>query len=509
MHTRRFGSIISIVGGLLFSACAGETTPIPDMNQQALGSMERIATNTNIAIATGIGQLRLKFCYPDHDGDGYGAGTVTITSGACPTGTVDNKVDCDDARSWLPESCLGDKDGDGAAAAYFTCDPWRDCNSFFLAASDIDDANSSVHPLEQGETANNGVDDNQNGWVDEIEYDYAPAGHNNTWNSVDIRLRFNRAFDAEKARTNSLRVTVEAHPLNSSYPTLSNSAPQVSFTSDSNGSFATYRVSGLYSGQVYRIQTRVTNFASAGQPVVIYPISPEPYWTMTYLAGSNEATARLKVVLAALYERDRSLRGQVQNGSGYGASNGAAWGSEFYAWLTRPILSGMDPSTHNDANDMKAFFNGRSNWHDGSTYVSAGHAAPGDYLGTDPNGQGSMSQSEMFLAYDTRTGVYYSVSGNCNNRVCTSYAQPSPRIKGVGSISNSMLRPLSGDGSYCESNRDCPISDLALSACEAHTCVTNLVSPGGSCNMYRRCGPALHCESGKCTPDRVDIPWPF
>lgn len=503
MYTRRFGSVIGLLGGLLLSACAGENAPTSEMSQQPL---ERIASNTNIAVTTDVGRLTWHVCYADHDGDGYGAGTATISPGACPAGMVTNNVDCDDTRSWLPQSCLGDKDGDGAAAAYFTCDPAHDCNSYFLAASDIDDTDSSVHPLEKGEIPNNGVDDNQNGLIDEIEYDYASGGHNNTWNSVDIRLRLNRTLDINMARTNSLKVAVEAHPLDSSYPTLLTSAPQVSFTSDSNGSFATYRVVGLISGQVYRIMARVTNFAAAGAPVVIYPISPEPYWTMTFQLSSNEASARMKVVLAALYERDRSLRGQVQDGTGYGASSGEAWCSEFYAWLTRPILSGMDPSTQYNTDKMKDFFNARGNWHDGSSYVTAGSAAPGDYLGTDPGNQGSMHHSEMFLAYDARAGLYYSVSGNCNNRVCVSHEQPSPRIKGVGSIVSSMFRPSSGFGAFCNSLSECASINTLTAICEAHTCVTEVVPLGATCDLYRHCGPGLHCDSGKCALDPVDLP---
>jgi hypothetical protein len=106
--------------------------------------------------------------YTDADGDGAGDPLEPITACAAPEGTVDNGLDCDDARAdlhpdvaWYPD---GDGDGYGEAGgeAQLACVPPAGTAA---NDSDCDDTDAQVHPGEPERC--NGVDDDCSGGIDE------------------------------------------------------------------------------------------------------------------------------------------------------------------------------------------------------------------------------------------------------------------------------------------------------------------------------------------------------
>ncbi len=131
-------------------------------------------------------------CYRDVDIDGYGGLTTTdtankdIITGLCPTGYVDNNLDCDDDNfdikpgvlddncDMIDDDCDGirdedspiytyyqDGDGDGYGNASVFMDACAPPANFVADSSDCDDTNADIHPG-AFDLCENGVDEDCN-----------------------------------------------------------------------------------------------------------------------------------------------------------------------------------------------------------------------------------------------------------------------------------------------------------------------------------------------------------
>jgi len=112
--------------------------------------------------------------YSDTDGDGYGVGAATVSCTGQPAGTSTNNTDCapDDATKWKRSNLFIDQDGDGYNNGF---PPQAMCYGNILPlgyasvniGSDCDDTNKNINS-NAVEIPNNGVDDNCDGFIDEV-----------------------------------------------------------------------------------------------------------------------------------------------------------------------------------------------------------------------------------------------------------------------------------------------------------------------------------------------------
>jgi hypothetical protein len=339
------------------------------------------------------------------------------------------------------EAALYDQDGDGYAEAFapaaaretrlvpyaeqLTCD-----DGWVKLRGDCDDDDPEVRPR-RDELPGNGLDDNCDGGVDEPTLRYGVAGHRVTTSGFGLEVTVNDTAVLETWRNRTTgRVAVPKRSLayEVEYQTLSNTGVTLSTGRRTISGFfdfgAVGRVSldltGLAANTVYRARVQFYERATYGLLDLDTAVGDASAWFYSVTSHSSvRGQARRDVVLRGLYEAyvdevysDVGYRGDVDvDGTRYGAEEGEAWCSEFYAWVVGQTVTGMVDVSGYD--DLIEYFEDAAAY----TLVAAptdytGLAKHGDYLAEDTDLDGSLNHSAMFLAYDTHLGELWTLDGN-------------------------------------------------------------------------------------------------
>jgi hypothetical protein len=345
-----------------------------------------------LAVLLGLGahdaEAGSRYCYPpayNQDGDGYadlGALSPTnrlfkVEADTCPADSVIKYGDCDD-----------------------------------------DDIN--VHPG-RSEVGYNGIDDNCRNGVDEPTFVYYAGGNKNTTSGFRIAVNLNSLAALDAASAGSLHVDIE-------YARLSNSANALVLRKVrvlSSECIINLALTGLAPATVYRARVALyrklpdNSFRKLGDP------DPDHVWSAWYYTITDgtipKTHTRALMVLKGFKELSESDNGQVgylgveRDGTRYGADEGEAWCSEFYAWVTETWLIGV--SGQHYSGGLIDFFEEAGSYYPGSEIAT--RAAPGDYLPIDTNEDGEINHSAMFLAYDTSQASpqVWTLEGNYSNNV--------------------------------------------------------------------------------------------
>jgi hypothetical protein len=280
---------------------------------------------------------------------------------------------------------------------------------------DCDDGNFSIHPyaIERGY---DGVDQNCNGVIDEPAFVYDAAGTNNRTDSVALTVLLNHNDIRAAAIAGALYAQIRYFPLRDEGALTTTARSQVA---DLDGwrSTATLSLSGLSSGRVYAIRVLFWRRNAGGTYDRVGPDS-ERYYSMTDSA-TDSTHRRFLLVMKGLYEYHLSEIGYVGNwgalardGTRYGASLAEAWCSEFYVWVARDLLDGIDGIT--SYSGLIGYFERNDSLREASVIPSA---SIGSYLPLDTNQDGRVNHSAMLLAYDSGTGKVWTLEGNYGNQV--------------------------------------------------------------------------------------------
>jgi hypothetical protein len=340
-----------------------------------------------LAILLGLGahdaEAGSRYCYPaayNQDGDGY-----ADLRGLSPTNRL-FRVEAD--------TCPGD-----------SVIRYGDCND--------DDRN--VHPG-RGEVGYNGIDDNCRNGVDEPTFEYYATGNQNTATSFRIAVYPNRLDALAAALDKNLYADIEyARLSNSANPTVVRKVRVLSAECLIN-----LTLTGLNSATVYRV--RVTFYRKPADSLSYQRIGVPSDWYYTITDGTIPKThTRALIVLKGFKELSESDNGQVgyfgvePDGTRYGADEGEAWCSEFYAWVTETWLIGV--SGQHYSGGLIDLFDAAGSYYPGSEIAT--RAAPGDYLPVDTNEDGEINHSAMFLAYDSSQASpqVWTLEGNYSNSV--------------------------------------------------------------------------------------------
>ncbi len=419
----------------LFTACGCVGAP-PDEPEGSAASP--------VLVSTDGGAVSVFNCYRDDDGDGIGTGGAVGTAAtSCGAGLAAVRGDCDDGDATKQGyfSCYRDADGDhwGAGSRASLCAS-STCWSSDVAdvGGDADDANAAVHP-ERSETAGDGLDNDQDGAVDETEMSFSRSGNNNTTTGFDVAATLN-ASSIYDMGTLYARVTWRA--LEDSATAHVGALTAVSHTAGSRG--VTLSVTGLAAhdgGAVYSATVRFYARSVSPTGVVTYAaVGPgsDTYYTMTRPSSSAaSAAARWNIVMRALEDWDDSEKGAIHEWetgwrtTRYGATTNAAWCTEFYVTMAKGDLYRMNTESEasgdhveNDTGDMQTWFGGY-----GSMLVARptdaelADRAPGTWLGVDTDGDGDENHTEMLLAWDATaaTPTYWAVAGNTTGNAGGAY----------------------------------------------------------------------------------------
>lgn len=287
---------------------------------------------------------------------------------------------------------------------------------------DFDDNDPDVHPR-RPEGFCNGIDDDCDGRVDEPEIQYYPSGNASTTDGFTMLVKVNDADVVSVWNNRNWRRTlyyeVEWENLNDTGARRTTGAQRVTSMAVWPSSASTsIRLTGLSQAQVYRarVQFRAGPIGATSPE----PIGEKSNWYYTTTEGVGDlAKARTRAVLRGLYEYYLSehlgyvgyLGQTYEYGTRYGADAGEAWCSEYYAYTIRPEVSDplenphvyqvlIDYFTENDAYTSVA---------DPDDFINDAHR--GDYLAVY-DGNGDISHSCMFLAYDADTQKCWTLNGN-------------------------------------------------------------------------------------------------
>jgi hypothetical protein len=317
-----------------------------------------------------------------------------------------------------------DRDGDGFAAEDATVEELQvsddQCpRGYVPRAGDCNDNNNRIRPYRQ-EVGFNGVDDNCNEMVDEPEFRYGDLTLNTT-SRVTLSFAVNHADLRTALRNRSLYAKVKHFKLTSS-ENVTTTLP-IQATDEGNGR-ASLSVTGLSAGTVYAL--RPYFYGDSAASVNIGPnlgsskIDTERYYTMTD-SNTEKVHKRFQIVMRGLNEYNNSqsgmvgYRGTFPDGTRYGANEGEAWCTEFYVWVTKLWLSGVEGI--DKAEEMRDYFRDWDSWYEPAEIPD--RAAPGDYLYLDTNQDGKVNHSGMFLAYDSSVSPaqVWTLEGNSKSRV--------------------------------------------------------------------------------------------
>ena len=158
-------TVNSSISGTIYCNASGIMQDKKQFNTTCSESYECLSNN-----CTG-GKCAGYLCYRDADGDGFGNATNFNVSQnvTCPTGYVNNRLDCNDNNSAIRPNIVwyydADNDTYGNATHNVTSCNKPTPGNCVLIAGDCNDNNTNIHP---GATEiYNGVDDNCDGQIDE------------------------------------------------------------------------------------------------------------------------------------------------------------------------------------------------------------------------------------------------------------------------------------------------------------------------------------------------------
>ena len=158
-------TVNSSISGTIYCNASGIMQDKKQFNTTCSESYECLSNN-----CTG-GKCAGYLCYRDADGDGFGNATNFNVSQnvTCPTGYVNNRLDCNDNNSAIRPNIVwyydADNDTYGNATHNVTSCNKPTSGNCVLIAGDCNDNNTNIHP---GATEiYNGVDDNCDGQIDE------------------------------------------------------------------------------------------------------------------------------------------------------------------------------------------------------------------------------------------------------------------------------------------------------------------------------------------------------
>lgn len=380
-------------------------------------------------------------CYRDNDDDGVGVGAA-LGSTYCSCGTalalVNGDCNDNDAAAVSRFSCYADGDGDhwGTGARVSMCAP-SSCWGSGAANNpgDLDDANAAVHP-ESAEVQADGLDNDQDGNVDETEFLFSTTGYNNSATGFDLHARLNAS---SLINDGTLYAKVTWWALDASATLTTTGIVNVAHAA--GGRDVTIPLMGLTSadagrafGATVQFFTRLAAYGSPGTYAYLArPTASDTYYTMTSPTSTTDAAdARWRIVMRAFEDWDDSEKGAIHEWESdwrttrYGADADATeWCTEFYATMAKTELLYMnpqdegasDPATEEGTISMSNWFaqyNGMLEYMPSDTSLAA--RAPGTWLGLDTDGDGVMNHTQMFLAWDATaaTPSYWVVQGNAS-----------------------------------------------------------------------------------------------
>ena len=299
----------------------------------------------------------------------------------------------------------------------------EDCGEDAVAREgDCDDARSSMHPG-RGEIRFNGLDDNCNDKTDEPTFWYSATGNQNTTSSFRMTVYLNDAATVRSAAdNNNLYVRIKYARLSDSNNPIT--LPITRVLSYGGDFTALLTLWNLQPGTVYR--TYVIFYKKTG-PSTYQRLGDNSNWYHTMTDSTVTKThKRALMVLRGLKEYDDSnneivgYRGTIPDGTRYDADEGEEWCSEFYAWVTRPWLTGVAGIT--SVEGLVSLFTDAGGYYPAADIPT--RAAPGDYIPIDTGERGAADHSGMFLAYDASQTVggaepprVWTLEGNHHNKV--------------------------------------------------------------------------------------------
>ena len=346
-----------------------------------------------------------------------------------------------------------DRDGDGyaglntedAKSAYKTFS-WdgkgrTNCPSHYVRfINDCNDRDPNVN-AGKPERGLNGKDDNCNGRVDESTFEYFEEGNHNSTYGFEMLVHLNSQDILDQKAAGRLYADVEYARLKDSDNVLKREKFLVNmFNRDSSAARISVAVSNSDSATVFRARVHFFRRSEDGQ---FHKVGLWSNWYYTMTNGEMDKTrTRARIVLKGLKEYSDSLNGLVGyrgtadvDGTRYHADRNEIWCSEFYVWVTKHWLPGVEGIDTCD--DLVDFFKDNHSLYS-ATELST-RAAPGDYLPIDSNKDGKTNHSAMFLAYDTTKNVVWTLEGNSGDKVDVN-TRKLEEIRGLGYLRNSELR---------------------------------------------------------------------
>ncbi|HMV66358.1 MAG TPA: putative metal-binding motif-containing protein [Myxococcota bacterium] len=352
----------------------------------------------------------------------------------------------DTARCW--DASVYDLDDDGYADdASLSADredvPWTDpddrmrCPAGYVAKrGDCDDGDPDVHPRRY-EVYGDGVDDDCNGLVDDVRFQYYPGGNANTTTSFTMRAHVADADVVTAWRDRSgIKVGPGSHGLGYQvrWEALTDTGTDhlgaltkvTAFTDVGASHYVDVPVSGLPSTRAIRAKVQFYTWSTGIFGTTWTALGDESNWYWTTTDGTSVLSqARTDILLYGFYEYYLSefvgnvgYMGHVyEDGSRYGADLGEAWCSEFYSWAAGHDLPTMGSISYTEP--LLGWFEDEGAERDkldagwDVADVEAG-AARGDYLAedSDPDDDEDWNHSAMFLAWDSHLGRFWTLNGN-------------------------------------------------------------------------------------------------
>jgi hypothetical protein len=355
-----------------------------------------------------------------------------------------------------------DADGDGYAVEGSIARTTRMRNSeklncpkgYVRKGGDKQDNNRDVHPR-RPEVANNGVDDNCNGRIDEPEFVYLHENRDNwvTSNSFRMRIKLNdqQLYSAGRrlhAKVHLENLTDEAHPADLTIT-------DVLVQNQRGTRYANLAVTSLAPETVYRAWVQFSDASTSSD------LGARTSWYYTTTDGTApHAQRRTSILLRGFKEYGESQMGKVgyrgteyKDGTKYGAKKGELWCSEFYAWVTKPYLEGI--ANRSSVSSLRRFFRQRNQYDRINTDVLT-RARRGDYISMDTDNDKKKDHSGMFLAFDPSANQVWLLEGNTSGNTVDVRHRPPSDVDGLGHITSAM--PLSNYEAckkWCDSNSQC------------------------------------------------------
>jgi len=339
-------------------------------------------------------------CYPasaDSDGDGYAkAGTKSqsksSTSIHCPSGFVDKAADCNDS-------------------------------------------NATIHPRRYEVKPQNNIDDDCDGVVDEPEVNYPADIYSITfpfgfW--IPMTLTGWELLCMNMGGALTAKAEFRDYSNHSTFSNVKSTGlvtiKPADLPSDLKWSMW---VNGVSPGRPY---TATVKFFCNGSQFH----NSDPYYVYTDPADGAypDQWARYWIVNGGFKQVMRSEHGEVGyrgtaslDGTGYGASYGELWCSEFYARTADVALNGIRSA--DTTSDIRDFFSDHGSWRSGSpTNLGAGNYIPLDY-----NNDGTKDHSTMVLGQsEYKDGAWHirTIEGNSGNEVRINERKITSEMAGEG-----------------------------------------------------------------------------